>query len=190
MSTMTAQEIESKKRKRKHKSKNGVEAAVAQPSSNVTAETVKPRKKSKKVHTPEPELDEIADIPLPASEDEDAEEDEEELNKQLIKIARKAKAAKADAAEQPEDEQDGENDEVKPSTDLTSGTSIPTVADPEKFSELNLSDRTNEAIKEMGFETMTEIQRRAIPPLMAGKDVLGAAKTWIWQNFGFPNSRH
>ncbi|KAF2786709.1 DEAD-domain-containing protein [Melanomma pulvis-pyrius CBS 109.77] len=182
---MATHEIETKKRKRKHKGKNSEEAVVAQPPSNGAAEPVKPRKKSKKVHTPTPEPEEIADIPLPPSEDEDEEENEEELNKELKKIARKAKASKVDTADMSEDEQDGESNDVQRPTDLTSGTSIPTVADPEKFSELNLSDRTNEAIKEMGFETMTEIQRRAIPPLMAGKDVLGAAKTGSGKTLAF-----
>jgi ATP-dependent RNA helicase DDX18/HAS1 len=31
---------------------------------------------------------------------------------------------------------------------------------------LKLSDRTMEAIKSMGFETMTEIQQKTIPPLL------------------------
>jgi ATP-dependent RNA helicase DDX18/HAS1 len=37
----------------------------------------------------------------------------------------------------------------------------------------------------MGFESMTEIQQRAIPPLLAGKDVLGAAKTGSGQTLTF-----
>ncbi|KAK3343511.1 P-loop containing nucleoside triphosphate hydrolase protein [Lasiosphaeria hispida] len=53
------------------------------------------------------------------------------------------------------------------------------------FSELNLSDKTMEAIKAMGFTKMTEIQRRGIPPLLAGKDVLGAAKTGSGKTLAF-----
>ena len=34
-----------------------------------------------------------------------------------------------------------------------------------------------QAIAEMGFTTMTEVQARSIPPLLQGRDVLGAAKT-------------
>jgi superfamily II DNA/RNA helicase len=37
----------------------------------------------------------------------------------------------------------------------------------------------------MGFDTMTEIQQRAIPPLMAGRDVLGAAKTGSGKTLAF-----
>ncbi|MCJ1415147.1 ATP-dependent RNA helicase ddx18 [Xylographa parallela] len=56
---------------------------------------------------------------------------------------------------------------------------------PQKFSELNLSSKTMQAIEDMKFETMTEIQQRGIPPLMAGRDVLGAAKTGSGKTLAF-----
>ena len=37
----------------------------------------------------------------------------------------------------------------------------------------------------MGFEKMTTIQRKAIPPLLAGRDVLGAAKTGSGKTLAF-----
>ncbi|KAJ4377258.1 ATP-dependent RNA helicase [Neocucurbitaria cava] len=64
-----------------------------------------------------------------------------------------------------------------------SSTSI--IADPSSFERLNLSERTMTAIKAMGFAAMTEIQRRAIPPLLAGKDVLGDAKTGSGKTLAF-----
>ncbi|CAG8515274.1 34762_t:CDS:2, partial [Racocetra persica] len=45
------------------------------------------------------------------------------------------------------------------------------------FEALDVSELTKKAIRDKGFTRMTEIQARAIPPLMAGHDVLGAAKT-------------
>ena len=45
-----------------------------------------------------------------------------------------------------------------------------------KFAELPLSDATQRALKESDFKEMTVIQNKGIPPLLAGKDVLGAAK--------------
>lgn len=57
--------------------------------------------------------------------------------------------------------------------------------EPKKFSDLNVSSKTMQAIEGMGFETMTEIQQRGIPPLMAGKDVLGAAKTGSGKTLAF-----
>lgn len=53
------------------------------------------------------------------------------------------------------------------------------------FSTLNLSPPTTAAIERMGFETMTEVQARTIPPLLAGKDVLGAARTGSGKTMAF-----
>jgi ATP-dependent RNA helicase DDX18/HAS1 len=153
---MTAQEIESNKRKRKHKSKKGEEVAPVKKHSDVVA-AEKPRKKSKKEHTPEPKVEDVA---AEASASEEDEEDEARVNAELKQIAKAAKAAKADA------EQSDDDDEVANPNDLPLGVSMPTVEDPQLFSELKLSDRTMEAIKGMGFESMTEIQRKAIPPLL------------------------
>ena len=61
----------------------------------------------------------------------------------------------------------------------------PTGEDPQKFSHLKLSSKTMQAIEDMKFETMTEIQRRGIPPLLAGRDVLGAAKTGSGKTLAF-----
>ena len=64
--------------------------------------------------------------------------------------------------------------------------SLPTGGvEAQKFSELGLSEKTLRAIEEMKFETMTEIQRRGIPPLLAGRDVLGAAKTGSGKTLSF-----
>ncbi|KAH8885045.1 DEAD-domain-containing protein [Thozetella sp. PMI_491] len=41
------------------------------------------------------------------------------------------------------------------------------------------------AIEGMGFKNMTEIQRRAVPPGLAGKDLLGAAKTGSGKTLAF-----
>lgn len=46
-----------------------------------------------------------------------------------------------------------------------------------EFASLELTSQTQEAIKEMGFVHMTEVQARTIPHLLTGRDVLGAAKT-------------
>lgn len=53
------------------------------------------------------------------------------------------------------------------------------------FSNLDLTDGTRSAIEEMGFSQMTEVQAKTIPPLMAGRDVLGAAHTGSGKTLAF-----
>lgn len=182
---MSAQEIETKKRKRKHKSKSREDETIAEPISNGAVEkAAKSRKKAKKEHTPEPEVAEATE----SVSDNGEEENEEELNAELKKIAAESKVAEVEAKEDDDEQSDdGANDDeiAAADTDLPSGTSMPTVDDPIKFADLKLSERTMKAIEGMGFENMTEIQRRAIPPLLAGKDVLGAAKTGSGKTLAF-----
>eukprot|EP00775_Hariotina_reticulata_P001058 gene1058-1393_t len=45
------------------------------------------------------------------------------------------------------------------------------------FEELPLSSYTKAALKDAGYVTMTAIQRAALPHALAGRDILGAAKT-------------
>ena len=47
-----------------------------------------------------------------------------------------------------------------------------------KFEDLNICEPTKKGIKEiLKFDRMTHIQAKAIPHLLKGRDVLGAAKT-------------
>ena len=57
--------------------------------------------------------------------------------------------------------------------------------DPVTFAELDLASKTAQAINEMGFTELTPIQRKAIPPILAGRDVLGAAKTGSGKTLAF-----
>ncbi|KAI7153049.1 ATP-dependent RNA helicase [Hortaea werneckii] len=94
----------------------------------------------------------------------------------------------AEGSEAGNAEEAKENDNTGQPSDLPSalGVRLPDTAnEPQKFSELNLSERTMKALKEMPFDTMTEIQRRGIPPLLAGRDVLGAAKTGSGKTLAF-----
>lgn len=60
-----------------------------------------------------------------------------------------------------------------------------TTAVRQPFSSLNLSGPTQAALDRMGFSTMTEVQERTIPPLLAGRDVLGAARTGSGKTLAF-----
>lgn len=72
--------------------------------------------------------------------------------------------------------------EENESTPVVDDSAAPVV---ETFKELNLSEPTLKAIDKMGFTKMTPVQARTIPPLMAGRDVLGAAKTGSGKTLAF-----
>lgn len=55
----------------------------------------------------------------------------------------------------------------------------------QSFSELQLSPNLARAIAEMGYESMTPIQAQAIPVVLQGRDVMGAAQTGTGKTAAF-----
>ena len=53
------------------------------------------------------------------------------------------------------------------------------------FSSLGLDDRLVKTLAELGYEEPTPIQREAIPPLLAGKDLVGQAATGTGKTAAF-----
>lgn len=177
---MDSIDLQNKKRKRKHASAKAdkedsaiatiaapeaVVESVAKPKRTKEEKAEKARKKAKKAQEQEPEEETFEDL------DEDvpalvvAEEQEQDADNAM-----------------GEDEDDSANEDIP----TTASLSLPsTGAQPTTFAELNLSEKTMKGIKDMGFETMTEIQQRGIPPLLAGRDVLGAAKTGSGKTLSF-----
>lgn len=72
-----------------------------------------------------------------------------------------------------------------PAAAPAAATTTTTAAVRQPFSSLNLSGPTQAALDRMGFSTMTEVQERTIPPLLAGRDVLGAARTGSGKTLAF-----
>ncbi|MEZ0484116.1 DEAD/DEAH box helicase [Fibrella aquatica] len=64
----------------------------------------------------------------------------------------------------------------------------PVVAKGFTFADLNVSPDILAAVTEMGFTTPSPIQAEAIPPIMAGRDVIGQAQTGTGKTaaFGIP----
>lgn len=157
--TAIATDLSSKKRKRKHES-------------------------SKKISAP------VVSVATQGSENgEEEKEAEEDVNAQLHDAAVEIQSELVEHVGDVESDGEGVDLSKRPATsDLPSemALSLPSSGpEPTKFSDLNLSDKSVKAIQEMGFENMTEIQQRAIPALLAGKDVLGAAKTGSGKTLAF-----
>src|SRR3954470_1782513 len=53
------------------------------------------------------------------------------------------------------------------------------------FSKLSLAEPLARAVAEMGYESMTPIQAQAIPVVLAGRDVMGAAQTGTGKTAAF-----
>lgn len=53
------------------------------------------------------------------------------------------------------------------------------------FAELGLSDAVLKAVKDVGYETPSAIQAATIPPLLAGRDVVGLAQTGTGKTAAF-----
>jgi len=68
-------------------------------------------------------------------------------------------------------------------------TTLPSEADTApatlSFSELGLTDAVLKALKDVGYETPSAIQAATIPPLLAGRDVVGLAQTGTGKTAAF-----
>ncbi|KAG7294663.1 ATP-dependent RNA helicase [Staphylotrichum longicolle] len=161
----------SKKRKYKDGKASKAQATAAVPSK---------AKKLKRDPTPEEsDAENESDSNTPAIDNEEPEAEDASSDED---------APGADQAEQDGDDTEKQNGVEELDNILNGDGSLlpPSVStNAQAFEELNLSEKTMKAIGEMGFTKMTEIQRRGIPPLLAGKDVLGAAKTGSGKTLAF-----
>ncbi|RCH78945.1 ATP-dependent RNA helicase, partial [Rhizopus stolonifer] len=88
------------------------------------------------------------------------------------KRANKKKQEVAKGEAKPVPEEPVQTEESKEEVDL-------------RFEILECHEDTKKAIKDMGFTQMTEVQAKTIPPLLEGRDVLGAAKTGSGKTVAF-----
>lgn len=173
-------EIKTKKRKRKHASSKEAVAPLADAASNVT--------------NAQPPV-----TPPTETNSEDREAKKQRHYKHKIRDEKNPEGfqgLKMDS-ESGHEEQILDSIEAKAAPKGAQGASGPDVlatsvlslpgpgSEPRMFGDLGLSSKTMEAIQGMKFESMTEIQRRGIPPLLAGRDVLGAAKTGSGKTLAF-----
>lgn len=100
------------------------------------------------------------------------------------------KSLKGSGEEQEVVKEEMDGDQVGDGTEMTAPAAKKKKKDygiltSESFSRLPISELTMKAIQEMGFENMTQIQSRAIPPLLEGKEVMGAARTGSGKTLAF-----
>jgi len=173
-------EMKTKKRKRQHASSKEAVAPLADAASNVT--------------NAQPPV-----TPPTETNSEDREAKKQRQNEDKIRDEKSSEGfqgLKMDIESAIEEESvdgfgaiaapDGAEGVSGPDVLATSALSLPgSDSEPLMFGDLGLSSKTMEAIQGMNFESMTEIQRRGIPPLLAGRDVLGAAKTGSGKTLAF-----
>ncbi|CAE5967743.1 unnamed protein product [Arabidopsis arenosa] len=109
------------------------------------------------------------------------EENADEKQKKSEKKVKKVKLQGRGKIEEDEEVEAMENGEEEKNPVIV-GKGIMT---DETFDSLDLSEQTSIAIKEMGFQYMTQIQAGSIRPLLEGKDVLGAARTGSGKTLAF-----
>ncbi|KAL1411196.1 ATP-dependent RNA helicase [Vanrija albida] len=96
-----------------------------------------------------------------------------------------SEVAAAPVAAEPEVQSDAEETDAAAASSSKVTLDAPNSYERVPFNTLPLSPATLNSIQRMGFETMTEVQARTIPPLLAGKDVLGAARTGSGKTMAF-----
>jgi len=171
-------EIKTKKRKRKHgHESNGVFAKTQ--STEKSLDTVPHMNRSTKIDDSNGKKRK-----LEQKDEGEGSQSEHSQEGAEADVQQDHKVSNAEDAEHvPTKAADGEPQADMP-TD--SNLSLPgTGDDPKNFTDLNLSSKTMRAIEDMKFTEMTEIQQRGIPPLLAGRDVLGAAKTGSGKTLAF-----
>merc|ERR1711916_353893 len=132
------------------------------------------RSHKKKNKEEEPEKVEKEAVEAPEEKVKDAKKKLKSSDDEGSKKEKKEKKAKKEKTEKSEskDEAPKEGDE--------------SVLGSPKFEDLAIWDLVKNNIKsEFGFENMTEIQQKTIPPLLAGKNVLGEGKTGSGKTMAF-----
>lgn len=185
---MEGAEIQSKKRKRKHGASTSKSTVTPVPANgeiegSVTVNgTVK--EKTHKSHNKKTKH-------VPTSDDDEVQGDEE-IHDTLVSDEQPEEAV--DTSVKSPQSPNGETISTQDAATLEPNDGLPSASalslpqsgpDAQKFSDLSLSEKTMKAIEDMKFDDMTEIQQRGIPPLLAGRDVLGAAKTGSGKTLAF-----
>ncbi|XP_045496615.1 probable ATP-dependent RNA helicase pitchoune [Colias croceus] len=94
---------------------------------------------------------------------------------------------KEEPVENSDDDASQDDDKKNDESQLPGSSLCLGILSDQKFSCLDgkVCEATLMGIKDMGFTTMTEIQAKAIPPLLEGRDLVGAARTGSGKTLAF-----
>lgn len=164
--------------KKQAKTQTNENSSNSEDESKGTADT------DKVVEEIDDEYEDVANLLERDNEEKEKLKLEKEIQKQLKKQDKhlEEKQESADDASADEEEEENKNDTIE---SKENGIQPDVSEIPQNFTDLSLSGPTLKAIQSMGFTKMTEVQARTIPPLLAGKDVLGAAKTGSGKTLAF-----
>ncbi|XP_054725567.1 probable ATP-dependent RNA helicase pitchoune isoform X1 [Anastrepha obliqua] len=111
------------------------------------------------------------------SDDEDVATDEPQSNQKTLNGKQNKKKAKKQCEEESATAVDPNPEQALANRD----------PNDRSFASLkgSVSEATLKAIAEMGFTEMTEIQAKSLPPLLQGRDLVGAAKTGSGKTLAF-----
>lgn len=190
---LTKKEKVEKKARSVVKGKADKKSKVEKPSAKVakSPKSTKSKKSKDEVDELDDEFDEVAGLLEQGDVEED---DDEEANGNEDSEMSDADEKDIEIDEEEEEEDDGEGSDLdeEESTEVTKAAAagaevvhIASDAERKPFSTIPLSENTMQSLKDMGFETMTPVQEKTIPPLLAGRDVLGAAKTGSGKTLAF-----
>ncbi|GMM31797.1 ATP-dependent RNA helicase [Martiniozyma asiatica (nom. inval.)] len=160
-------------RKRSRKSE---ESKTAKKAKVEAVEEVDTELNDKLVKELDTEYDDVA--ALLEKEEEAPEEAQEEVDQE------EASESESDSDSESEEKYQEASEEFEKEEESEKSSSTTTDI-PKLFTDIELCAPTLKSIQSMGFTKMTEVQARTIPPLLAGKDVLGAAKTGSGKTLAF-----
>lgn len=131
--------------------------------------------------------EEVADDVADAVEEVDQDFDEvaELLGGNIVDPEAASKAKQEKRQKKIQEAEDKQAQAIKPTSQTVSEGAEDDESDNYSFEEAGFSEPTMKAIRTMGFTKMTKVQAKTIPPLMAGRDVLGAAKTGSGKTLAF-----
>mmetsp|Transcript_53076 Transcript_53076/g.128805 ORF Transcript_53076/g.128805 Transcript_53076/m.128805 type:complete len:607 (-) Transcript_53076:56-1876(-) len=115
---------------------------------------------------------------------DDGQEDEQEQGEDKSKKSKKKKKKRSED-DAPEEEPAGSSDaDANENADGNSNLKKDFFSDV-TFGSLPLTDATQKSLKDMGYDKMTKVQAKSIPPLLTGKDLIGSAATGSGKTLAF-----